>query len=109
MIRSMAAIRAIGRRICLLRQPTKVSAASRTVAEAAELTRSMVMKYRFLILVSLGALIFVTSGGRPTFAHHSASATYIHGELVKSEGTLKEFLWRDWHSVMKVQASVRER
>ena len=58
------------------------------------------MKCRFLILVSLGALIFVTSGGRPTFAHHSASATYIHGKLVKIEGTLKEFLWRNPHSFM---------
>jgi len=62
------------------------------------------MKCRFLILVSLGALIFVTSGGRPTFAHHSVSATYIHGKLIKIEGTLKEFLWRNPHSFMKVQA-----
>jgi len=39
-----------------------------------------------------------------TFAHHSAAATYIHGKSVKIEGTLKEFIWRNPHSFMKVQA-----
>jgi hypothetical protein len=37
-------------------------------------------------------------------AHHSATATYVHGQVVKIEGTLKEFVWRNPHSFMKVEA-----
>jgi hypothetical protein len=40
-----------------------------------------------------------------TFAHHSATATYVHGQVVKIEGTLKEFVWRNPHSFMKVEAA----
>src|SRR5262245_15558780 len=89
MIRSMAAPQAIGRRICLSRQPTTASARS---------NRSMVMKR-----VLLAVLILLALSGL-TFAHHSAAATYIHGKSVKIEGTLKEFIWRNPHSFMKVQA-----
>ena len=63
------------------------------------------MKYRLPILVSLSALTLLTLGGGLTFAHHSASATYIHGKSVKIEGTLKEFVWRNPHSFMKVLAA----
>jgi len=44
------------------------------------------------------------AGRQPVFAHHSATATYIHGQVVKIEGTLKEFVWRNPHSFMKVEA-----
>ena len=40
-----------------------------------------------------------------TFAHHSATATYLRGQVVKIEGTLKEFIWRNPHSFMKVEAT----
>jgi hypothetical protein len=62
------------------------------------------MKYRLPILVSLTILTLLTLGGDLTLAHHSASATYIHGKIVKIEGTLKEFIWRNPHSFIKVQA-----
>ena len=62
------------------------------------------MKYRLLVLVSLSALALMTLSGSLTFAHHSASATYIHGKSVKIEGALKEFIWRNPHSFMKVEA-----
>ena len=61
------------------------------------------MKHRLLTLVSFSALTLLIPAGR-TFAHHSASATYVHGKTVKIEGTLKEFIWRNPHSFMKVQA-----
>src|SRR5438309_12077895 len=98
MIRSMAAQQATGRRICLLRQPTEVSAGR---------NRSNVMKYKlpgFVSCVSLSVLALLTLGGSLALAHHSAAATYIHGKSVKIEGTLKEFIWRNPHSFMKVQA-----
>ena len=62
------------------------------------------MKHRLPVLVSLIVVTLLTSSGVLTFAHHSASATYIHGKSVKIEGTLKEFVWRNPHSFMKVQA-----
>ena len=62
------------------------------------------MKYRLPILVVLSFLTLLTLGSVLSFAHHSATATYIHGKVVKIEGTLKEFIWRNPHSFMKVQA-----
>jgi hypothetical protein len=61
------------------------------------------MKKRLLV-VSSSALILLTFGGGLIFAHHSASATYIYGKSVRIEGTLKEFIWRNPHSFMKVEA-----
>jgi len=65
------------------------------------------MKYKlpgFVSCVSLSVLALLTLGGSLALAHHSAAATYIHGKSVKIEGTLKEFIWRNPHSFMKVQA-----
>ena len=62
------------------------------------------MKHRLLILVSFSALTLLTLDSGLTLAHHSAAATYIHGKMVKIEGTLKEFIWRNPHSFMKVEA-----
>src|SRR5262245_27803820 len=64
----------------------------------------MKLKYRLAILLSVSALTLLTWGRSLTLAHHSASATYIHGKSVKIEGTLKEFIWRNPHSFMRVQA-----
>jgi len=61
------------------------------------------MKYRSVIFVSLSALT-VLMLSVSMFAHHSATATYIQGKTVKIEGTLKEFIWRNPHSFMKVEA-----
>src|ERR1041384_1682387 len=57
----------------------------------------MKLKCALTILLTLSVL-------PATFAHHSASATYIHGKSVKIDGTLKEFIWRNPHSFMKVEA-----
>ena len=62
------------------------------------------MKYRLPVLVIWIALTLLTLSAASAFAHHSASAMYIHGKSVKIEGTLKEFVWRNPHSFMKVQA-----
>ena len=61
------------------------------------------MKQRLLV-ISLSALTLLTAGSGQTFAHHSVSATYLYGKSVKIEGTLKEFLWRNPHSFIKVEA-----
>ena len=60
------------------------------------------MKHGLLIWLSAVALVTLGAGG--TFGHHAASATYVHGKSVRIEGTLKEFIWRNPHSFMKVEA-----
>ena len=57
-----------------------------------------------MVLASLGVGIVLTLGGVQASAHHAATATYLHGKSVTVEGTLKEFLWRNPHSFMKVEA-----
>ncbi len=62
------------------------------------------MTYRRLVLISLNAVAALTLGGGMALAHHSATATYIVGKSVKIEGTLKELIWRNPHSYIKVEA-----
>ena len=62
------------------------------------------MKHRFLVRVSLSAAMLLAVSGGLAFAHHSVTATYITGKSVRIEGTLKEFIWRNPHSFMKVDA-----
>ena len=62
------------------------------------------MKFRRLVLVSLVTLAALMLGGGMALAHHSATATYIVGKSVKIEGTLKELIWRNPHSYIKVEA-----
>lgn len=62
------------------------------------------MTHRLLVVVSSSAVVLLTLGGALAFAHHSVAATYIIGKSVRIEGTLKEFLWRNPHSFMKVEA-----
>jgi len=62
----------------------------------------MIMKHRLLVLLSILAFLALASG--PVFAHHSASSVYLEAKSVKIEGTLKEFIWRNPHSFIKVEA-----
>jgi hypothetical protein len=62
------------------------------------------MKRRLPVLISSSALALLTAGAGLSFAHHSVSATYITGKSVRIEGTLKEFIWRNPHSFMRVEA-----
>ena len=62
------------------------------------------MKQRLPLVIAATALILLTVSGGPIFAHHSVSATYITGKSVRIEGTLKEFIWRNPHSFMRVEA-----
>jgi Family of unknown function (DUF6152) len=60
------------------------------------------MKHRVLIL--LGIMTFLMLAGGQAFAHHSSTSVYIQGKPLKIEGTLKEFIWRNPHSFIKVEA-----
>src|SRR5216684_7101358 len=60
------------------------------------------MKHRLLILLSV--VTFLTLGSGQTFAHHSFTSVYMHGKSQKIEGTVKEFIWRNPHSYVRVEA-----
>jgi hypothetical protein len=62
------------------------------------------MKHRFLLVMPMIALAVVAWNAGVARAHHSVSATYIFGKTVRLEGTLKEFIWRNPHSFMRVEA-----
>jgi len=59
---------------------------------------------KHIVLTFSGVAILLTLAGSQAFAHHAATATYVHGKSVIIEGTLKEFVWRNPHSFMKVEA-----
>jgi len=58
------------------------------------------MRRALLVLLVAGALV---SGSR-TYAHHSFAATYFVDQEITVEGTLTQFLYRNPHSFIKVQA-----
>jgi hypothetical protein len=57
-----------------------------------------------MVLAVAGAALLLTLAGAQAFAHHAATATYLHGKSVTIEGTLKEFVWRNPHSFIRVEA-----
>jgi len=59
------------------------------------------MKYRALSLVV--AMLISVLGSR-VYAHHSFAATYIVDQTATIEGTMSEFLYRNPHSFLKVDA-----
>jgi len=57
------------------------------------------MQRRFSLLLIGVAVLFC---GR-AYAHHSFAATYFVDESITVNGTVKEFLWRNPHSFIKVE------
>jgi len=47
---------------------------------------------------------FLTAGSSLTFAHHAFYSVYDRDKTIKIEGTLKEFIWRNPHSFVRVEA-----
>jgi len=62
------------------------------------------MKRRLLLLpIMIAAILGLSSGGR-AYAHHSFAATYFVDKSITIEGTLREFMFRNPHSFVKVDA-----
>ena len=53
-------------------------------------------------LLLLAAAALVVAGSR-AYAHHSFAATYFVDQTITVKGTVKEFLWRNPHSFIKVE------
>jgi len=47
-------------------------------------------------------LIVIAGAGR-AFAHHSFTAAYESGKRVEVEGVVKEFIWRNPHSFVRIE------
>ena len=62
------------------------------------------MKRMVLLLV---AGVVLAGAGR-VFAHHSFSATYDSSQKVEIEGLVKEFVWRNPHSFMRIDVTDKE-
>jgi DNA/RNA endonuclease YhcR with UshA esterase domain len=58
------------------------------------------MKWKLLLVFA--AVAFVCSGR--AYAHHSFAATYYVDKIITVKGTVTEFLYRNPHSFLKVQA-----
>lgn len=55
----------------------------------------------------LGAFV-VLAASAPGFAHHSFSATYDGSKTVEVEGVVKEFVWRNPHSFLRLDVVGRD-
>jgi len=58
----------------------------------------------FRILTSLFAIGMALGWSGTAAAHHSFAATYLVDETSTIEGMMKEFLWRNPHSFVRVEA-----
>jgi Family of unknown function (DUF6152) len=59
---------------------------------------------RRTLIAFLAAGVASLSWG-PTYAHHSFAATYFVDQEITVEGTLTQFLYRNPHSFVKVEAA----
>jgi hypothetical protein len=63
------------------------------------------MTRRILVIVAGVAL---WTGADRVFAHHSFSSTYDSSKKVEIEGVVKEFLWRNPHSFMRIDVADKD-
>jgi hypothetical protein len=60
------------------------------------------------LVLRLAAAVVVTgvlAGAAPLLAHHSFGATYDSSTRVEIEGSVKEFVWRNPHSFLRVDVA----
>jgi len=63
------------------------------------------MKRSALIFV---ATLAVIAGAGRAFAHHSFTAAYESGKRMEIEGVVKEFVWRNPHSFVRIEVTNKE-
>ena len=61
---------------------------------------------RGILLAVAGAVLLV--GADRAVAHHSFASTYDSSKKVEIEGVVKEFLWRNPHSFMRVDVTDKD-
>lgn len=63
------------------------------------------MKRRILVLL---AGLVVLTGASQVLAHHSFSATYDSEHPIEVEGIVKEFVWRNPHSFLRIDVTGKD-
>jgi hypothetical protein len=61
---------------------------------------------RTILLIIAGLTLL--AGSDRVFAHHSFSATYDSANKVEIEGVVKEFVWRNPHSFMRIDVTDKD-
>jgi len=56
----------------------------------------------------LFASLVILDGGSRVFAHHSFTAAYESGKKVEIAGVVKEFVWRNPHSYVRIDVTNKE-
>ena len=63
------------------------------------------MQHRILVLLMSVAVL---AGSGRAFAHHSFTAAYDSTKRVEIEGVVKEFVWRNPHSFVRIEVTTKE-
>src|SRR2546425_12595067 len=63
------------------------------------------MRHRLLVLI---AGVVLLAGASRVFAHHSFTAAYESGKRMELEGVVKEFVWRNPHSFVRIEVTTKE-
>ena len=58
-------------------------------------------------LILLASLVFLAGASR-VLAHHSFTAAYEAGKRVEMEGVVKEFVWRNPHSYVRIDVTDKQ-
>ena len=56
----------------------------------------------------LFAAVILLAGADRTLAHHSFSATYDSAQKVELQGVVKEFVWRNPHSFLRIDVTEKD-
>jgi hypothetical protein len=59
-------------------------------------------------ILVLAAAVLVLAGSGRVLAHHSFTATYDSSQQMQLEGTVKEFVWRNPHSFMRIDVTDKD-
>jgi hypothetical protein len=58
-------------------------------------------------LIAFASVVVLVGAGRP-LAHHSFTAAYEIGKRVEIEGVVKEFVWRNPHSFVRIEVTDKD-
>ena len=58
--------------------------------------------------IGILAIVLFSLAAVPVFAHHSFTAAYESGKRMEIEGVVKEFVWRNPHSFVRIEVTNKE-
>ena len=58
--------------------------------------------------IGILAIVLFSLAAVPVFAHHSFTAAYESGKRMEIEGVVKEFVWRNPHSFVRIDVMTKD-